>query len=567
MIRLFPRHIHRKATVLDGIWKFKLDAAQIGCTEEWYKEFPSDAVEAVVPSCWNNEFGLYDYEGVAWYATEFSSESEIIKLAFHAVTGQAEVYVDGIHLGGHYGGFTGFDFTVENLQKGLHSLVVRVDNTHGSNTIPLARVDWFHYGGIYRSVELFELDLAWVNSLRVDYTLDLIEKSAAVTVTSAISAQGGYKEDVTVCAYLDNTLIASQTAVFPYGDVTLNCGSLENLKLWDVNTPELYRVTVKIFKADGSLLDDMSERIGFRSIKAEKSKIYLNGRELYLKGVNRHEDHPDWGFAMPFKLMKKDIDIIKNMGCNTIRCSHYPNSETFLDYCDQCGILIWEEIPMWGFPAEAIKNPEIKSRGLQMHEEMVLRDINHPSIIIWGLHNEIDTRIQEAFTLTQAFAEKIKSLDNTRLLTYATMYPMEDIALSLVDIISVNKYLGWYEGDLDKWNQFLPEFKDRLAALQLSEKPIILSEFGAGALYGNSTFEAPKWTENYQSHYFEYTLKLFHETEGVVGSYVWQYCDIRTAKELEMSRPRSFNNKGLVNEYRNPKQAYWKVKEFYDSIL
>ena len=292
-------------------------------------------------------------------------------------------------------------------------------------------------------------------------------------------------------------------------------------------------------------------------------KLLLNNKEITLKGINRHEDHPDWGFAMPLNLMKKDLDIIKNLGCNAIRGSHYPNAPIFLDLLDQEGILFWEEIPMWGFPEHALQDPLTLERGLSMHELMIKRDYHHPSIIIWGLHNEVDTRTQAAYKVTKAFAEKIRSLDTTRPITYATMHPLEDICLSLVDLISINKYFGWYHDRIEQWQNFLHQFKVKMKTEGLTGKPIIISEFGAGALYGENTFEQQKWSENFQDAYLDYTLNLFLNDPDIIGTYIWQYCDIRSAKELEMNRPRSFNNKGIVNEYRKPKQAYWTVQKLY----
>jgi len=158
---------------------------------------------------------------------------------------------------------------------------------------------------------------------------------------------------------------------------------------------------------------------------------------------------------------------------------------------------------------------------------------------------------------------KVTSLDATRPITYATMHPLEDICLSLVDLLSVNKYLGWYHDSVEHWQVFLSQFKEKLKNEGLAGKPIIISEFGAGALYGERTFEEQKWSEGFQERYLEYTLNLFLKDPDIIGTFIWQYCDIRTARELDLSRPRSFNNKGIVNEYRKPKQAYWTVRKMY----
>jgi beta-glucuronidase len=152
------------------------------------------------------------------------------------------------------------------------------------------------------------------------------------------------------------------------------------------------------------------------------------------------------------------------------------------------------------------------------------------------------------------------------LITYASNHPKRDICYSLVDVISVNSYHGWYMNDISKWETFLEDLKIYIDSLNLSHLPILMTEFGAGAISGVCSFECQKWSENYQEKLLGYVLKLFYNTPGIVGSFIWQYCDIRTAKEMEMKRPRSFNNKGIVNEYRNPKLAYWSVQKIYNSF-
>lgn len=577
MNRLYQRHKHRKVTNLDGFWQFKTDPGQVGEKEMWYQDFPKDSQLILVPGCWNNELGLYHYEGAAWYRREFETEKSEIILVFHGFYGSIKVYVDGKEVGSHYGGFAGYQCLVDGLAPGGHSLVVVTDNTHNdTNTIPLSRVDWFHYGGLFRSVELMELDAAWIKDYRIDYTLDGLDtpnQAAAaleinVTVQS-FSASGTHELRV----YLDDRLLAAQPVEFGTGsssEVPLRFAGLSvpGVKLWEPGDPNLYLARFELAKASAEsgiedVVDDIAERIGFRAITVRHGQLLLNNKVIRLKGVNRHDEHPDWGFAVPLKLMKKDIDIIKNLGCNAVRGSHYPNSPAFLDLLDQEGILFWEEIPMWGFPEHALEDPLTLERGLSMHEQMIKRDYHHPSIIVWGLHNEIDTRTQAAYKVTKAFAETVRRLDATRPITYATMHPLEDTCLSLVDLISINKYFGWYQGKMEDWQEFLHTFKAKLEKEGLSGRPIIVSEFGAGALYGENTFEEQKWSENFQAKYLEYTLKLFLNDPEVVGTYIWQYCDIRTARELELSRPRSFNNKGIVDEYRKPKQAYWTVRKLY----
>lgn len=560
MIRLFQRHKKRKIYSIDGMWRFKPDPEKNGLHLRWFQSFPEDATEIVVPSCWNNELGLYEYEGAAWYCTEFVTKLPNINLCFHGVTGQAEIYVDGVHVGGHYGSFTGFDITVRGLAQGKHQLVVFVDNTHNdTDTFPLAKVDWFHYGGIFRSVEIMELGGLWIKSYRINYQLNETMTNVMLEMDINIENIEFATIERELKIYINDKLV-NRTAVTLKRDTTVRIDgiSLENIRLWELDNPILYYVKMEIDE------DDIIERIGFREIKAYDRKIYLNGKEIFLKGINRHEDHPDWGFAIPFKLMKRDMDIIKDMGCNSIRGSHYPNAEVFLDYCDQKGILFWEEIPMWQFFDRHFNNPLVVQRGMVMLEEMITRDYHHPCIIIWSVHNEVETDVESCYKMTEIFVKKVRSLDSDRLVTYASNKDIRDRCFSLVDLVCINKYLGWYENKLESWDDFLKSLKGKLTKEKLDHLPILISEFGAGALYGEITFEGAKWTENFQNKYLDFALNLFLNDPDICGTYIWQYCDIRTPVGNELERPRCYNNKGIVNEYRKPKMAYWTVKRFYN---
>jgi beta-glucuronidase len=199
-----------------------------------------------------------------------------------------------------------------------------------------------------------------------------------------------------------------------------------------------------------------------------------------------------------------------------------------------------------------------------MHTEMVERDINHPSIIMWGLHNENDMTTQAAFLFSSSLAKTIRALDSSWLLTYATMMPLEDICFSLVDVVSVNKYFGWYVGENADWKTFLRDFYRKLDNEGCGDKPVIISEFGAGAIPGVRNFDAPKWSEDFQAEYLDYTLKLFLADPRIAGIYIWQYCDIRVGWD-SLGRSRGFNNKGIVDEYRRPKLAYKTVKACYNN--
>lgn len=556
MNRLFDEHIKRNVFSLDGVWEFATDKAHVGQKEKWYEHFPeSGSVQVAVPSCINNRLGMMEYQDVCWYKKIFYSQEGTVLIRFGAVSEYAKVYLDGVYLGEHYGGFTAFEFTAA-VEAGAHTLVVMVDAASTEYTIPLYGVDWHHYCGIMRSVEVHMLPQVSIRGLKVRYDLSEDLKTVHMQIETKLQNCGVVKKE-NLKVWLDDILVSENVYEVDGETYVTAQYELKNVKLWHMEHPNLYTVRVETES------DDLVDRVGFRKIEIAGKKLMLNGTPFKIKGVNRHEEHPDWGFAMPLSIMQRDMDILKNLNVNTIRGSHYPNSKYFLDMCDAEGILFWSEIPMWGFPEESVKRPLVIQRGLTMHEEMLEQYCNHPSIIIWGLHNEIATDTEGGYEITKTFAEKIRSLDGSRLVTYATNRILKDECLDLIDFISVNQYVGWYEGDICDWADFMVQMKDYLKEKKVDHKPVLMSEFGVGAMFGHKNFEELRWSENYQENFYDHTIPLFLEDEDICGVLLWQYADIRSNAKWSLLRARSFNNKGLVNEYRNPKLAYYKVKELF----
>lgn len=556
-MRLFDEHIKRETILLDGIWDFVTDENTVGEKEEWYRNFPEKSIKVTVPSCINNRMGYMEFQSVAWYKKEFFAEGAIC-VKFHAVTEYAKVYLDGEFLGDHYGGFTAFEFE-KVINGGMHTLVVMVDSRSNEDTIPLWAVDWHHYCGIIRSVELTSYNSVAIKSMRAEYVLSEDLKTADVRVHVQLKNYCSEEETKTLKIDIDGNEIYNGSVLIADTDVITAETKIEDVRLWDIHKPELYTITVQTDD------DDLIDKIGFRKVEVRGKDILLNNKKIKIMGVNRHEEHPDWGFAMPPMLNAKDMDILKNLGVNAVRGSHYPNTQLFVDMCDAEGILFWSEIPMWGFEKESVERPLVIKRGLDMHTEMVNQYYNHPSIIIWGMHNEIATDTQQGYDITKKFVSHVKNMDSTRLVTYATNRILKDECLDLIDFISVNQYVGWYEGDIADWADFMTEMKNYLKEKGVDQKPVVMSEFGVGAMFGTKDFEGLRWSENYQVEFYKHTLDIFLNDSDISGVYLWQFCDIRSNAKWSLLRARSFNNKGLVNEYRQPKLAYYAVKEMFES--
>lgn len=567
MKRLFNEHAKRKVIDLNGAWLFKLDENKIGENEGWQKGL-TDAEMVTVPSCWNNELGLLNYEGIAWYEKKFLTNGGTLRLEFGSVMTKADIWLDGNYIGNHYGAFTQFEFIVNNVSEGEHTLIVRADSTITPDSFPQRYTDWFNYGGIARDVEANELCGISILSNHVEYTLSDDLKNA--TVKSVLELYNANSEKCT-----SNVSVKIGDTVVYCGVVTLDAYetktveapeyTLENIKLWGIYEPNLYTVVAS------TDTDDLIDKIGFRKIEVKDVKVLLNNKVIQFLGVNRHEEQADWGFAFPAKLMKKDLDLILDMGCNTIRGSHYPNSQVFVDMLDAKGIMFWSEIPMWGvgFSEASLLNDELMEKGFNMHKEMVKYYYNHPSIVLWGLHNEIPTYSPNSYHVSEKWSKYLRENGGNRLITHASCHPMKDNDMGFDDIISINIYHGWYryggyDGTWQDWEKMIEQFTQRRKEMGWEDKPVLMSEFGAAALAGYHTpFDKVKWSEEYQRDLFEYTIELFHKTPYMVGTYPWQFANIRTSPSMDINRVRYFNNKGIVDEYRNPKLAYYKIKELY----
>ena len=566
MSRTFREHHIRLTEQLDGPWDFVTDSSNIGMEEKWFECFPQGTEQMYVPACWNNELSLFEYEGVAWYRkTVRLEETRHVRLLFHAVLGHADVYLDGQHLGYHYGGYTPFEFILASLTAGDHELVIRTDSTLDRLTIPTHHVDWFHYGGIIRSVELQLLPDIYIERLKVDYELSGTDADVRVRVQLRSLAERELTADLRLSEGGQEFHFAQvQVGAGETAEYTANV-KWADVRLWNVGEPELYTIQARINA------DDKIDRVGFRRLETKDHRILINGKPVYLKGVNRHEEHPEWGFAFPPKLMRKDLDIIKELGCNTVRGSHYPQSPYWLDLLDENGIVFWSEIPVWGafLPNETVCEPLFQERALSMMAEMIGLHYHHPSVVFWSVHNEIDSRTEDAYKMTECLVRLVREMDSSRLVSFATMHPLEDILLPLFDVIGINKYYGWYEGNVDGFKEMLRQFHERAEAMGAGDTPVLMTEFGGAGIFGDVGWEPRLFSEDYQADIVAGALDIFRDDPKIGGTYIWQFADIRgdlkSSSQYFRDRARGFNNKGLVNEYRKPKQSFREVRSIYRS--
>ena len=317
---------------------------------------------------------------------------------------------------------------------------------------------------------------------------------------------------------------------------------------------------------DGVETDDLIDRFGFREITVQGKEILLNGEKLTIKGVCRHEDHPQFGCALPYEAMAADLEWIKDLGANSVRTAHYPNDERFLDLCDEQGILIWEENHARGLSEEDMRNPNFERQAEQVIDEMIEAHYNHPCIYIWGILNECASDSEYGKECYRKQFEKIRILDTSRPCSFASCKFKTDICFGLPDVVSYNIYPLWYHDtpveeyldDLYQWIQKETEGRG---------KPFLVTEIGAGGIYGYRNSRHSKWTEEYQAEALKKQLAAVLDYKDCAGVYIWQFCDIRVSDEWFGGRPRTMNNKGIVDEYRRPKLCYDVVKGCFSGVL
>ncbi|WP_123534436.1 glycoside hydrolase family 2 protein [Halosimplex salinum] len=566
MHRTFETTTERRQRTLDGQWEFVTDPDDEGREAEYHEAFPSeDADRIAVPSSWNARTAYADYVGPAWYRRTLElTESESLLVTFHGVGREATVYLDGAELVSHEGAYTPFDALARDLAPGEHELVVRADNTRTETTVPHDDVDWFPYGGIHREVVVETVPDVYVRDLAVDYELDgddaTVEAEVTVHNAGALTAEPELAVSVGDETAVDDVEVDGMDALTTTLSLTLT-----DVDRWTLDDPTLYDVEARLrgeqaAARDGEVFtDDRRDRIGFREVAVDGRDILLNGDPVTIAGVNRHEDHPDWGAAQPLGIQQRDLEIVERANCNAVRCSHYPNHPRFLDLCDEAGVLVIEELPLWQVDRGTM-TASIESAQRTLIE-MLERDRHHPSVFAWSLSNECANEQNSVVDATRQLRGTVDGLDGSRLVTAASNTDWEgeaDRVFEFCDFLSVNAYWGWYRDDGD-WADHLDRIED-----EYGEKPIVVSEFGAGAIPDERTHESRKWSESYQADLLADCVDLFLDRDSVAGFTVWQFADTLANPVDAMSRPRSRNNKGILTEHRRPKDGYRALAERLD---
>ncbi len=564
MIRLFDTNEIREIIELEGLWDFAIvGQAQI---EEQNEDRHDYKYRLPVPGCWEMHPDLLTYRGKGVYRKFIEVEEKThLRFVFKGVSHTASIVWDGKKLAEHYNAYTAFSVAILDVEPGRHELQVYVDNSFNELSSLHIPNDYYTYGGIIRPVVMEQISDVYMERIQFTPIFEHVKWEADIQVMIRnVSSEARTLHLKIKLANLELDL--SEVTVDSDSHVIVNRRfSCPGVGTWSNNNPELYMCKVQLCEyGQSEPMDDLIERVGFRTVTTSNSRIQLNGEDIILKGFNRHEDHPMVGAAFPLSLMVADLDLIQDMGANCVRTSHYPNDERFLDLCDERGIFVWEENHARGLSLEQMMHPKFDEQCEAVNREMVEQHVNHPSIMIWGVLNECASNTEEGRLIYKQQLEQIRNMDASRPLTFASHHRAEEICFDLVDIVSVNLYPGWY-GDEDP-GELCDQARGWADVAGGAGKPMIMSEFGGDGYYGHRDPSRVKGTEERQADIIEANLAAYISRPFISGMLIWQFCDCRVTEGAGflMSRAMTQNSKGIVDRYRRPKLAYSVVKAYFD---
>lgn len=593
---LYPKTtLTRRRISLDGMWKFCLDEKAVGEKEGWMDGIPGEEMIPVPASFQDfyTEKDIREYTGDFWYETDFfvpgEWEGREILLRFGAATHRAGVYVNGILITEHEGGFLPFSADVTTVVRydSYNKVVVKVNNELNCTNIPCGETitlpngkkmskpyfDFFNYAGLQRSVYL----LAVPRESVVDFDLDYAIHGKNAEVSYQVRTNGEHAVQL--------ELLDAEGSCVSQKDGKEGVLYVENAHLWQVRNAYLYRLRIRIMDGE-ELIDEYEQEIGIRTVKVEGTDILINGEPVYLKGFGKHEDSDIVGRGFSIGIMKRDFELMKWIGANSFRTSHYPYSEEIYQMADREGFLIIDEVPAVGM-FQSLMNfmeastgkqtaffekettPVLLKAHLRAIEEMITRDKNHPSVIAWSLLNEPETTNEAAvpyFKEVFDFANKLDMQKRPR--TFALiMNSLPDTCkcYQFSDIIALNRYYGWYmkggyeicvaeelfRKEMDAWKE------------KKLNKPFIFTEYGADTLASEHKLPSVMWSQEYQDEYLKMTHEVFDSYDFIKGEQIWNFADFQTTEGIMRVNG---NKKGVFTRQRQPKDIAYKLKERWENL-
>jgi beta-glucuronidase len=580
-IALFPQQNDFRNTLsLSGMWKFKKDTANVGEQENWQNGL-KNSQSIAVPGSWNEQFtDSRDYLGLAWYEKETyipqSWKGQKIMIRVGSANYAAKIWLNGVPIGKHEGGHLPFAFDISAQVKwgATNRITISIENvlkpsrvpTGGAvasnlfSSFPKANFDFFPYAGLNRDVLLYSIPAA--TSIK-DATIKTTFTNTTGSIDIKVEQEDRATKGKIVVSGNGKTYEAPLSMSGNFGTATV---SIPNVRLWSPEDPFLYNVDITL--TDGrNTLDHYSIETGVRTISANNKQILLNGKPVYLKGFGKHEDFPIFGRGTANPVIVKDYALLKWVGANSYRTSHYPYDEEYMRMADREGIMIIDEIPAVGlyFQGDTTELNQRQAMCKQYINELIMRDKNHPSVVMWSVANEpfppnmnlsptdVKPADPKSIILFKELFDLVKEKDPTRLKTLVGVMggPVEWLALS--DVVCINRYWGWYTnpGDIKTGASLLSKELDGL--YKATNKPIIITEFGADTQAGMHADEPEMFTEEYQTEFIKAYLDVADSKDFMAGMHVWAFADFKTGQGV--IRFGGMNYKGVFTRDRKPKMA------------
>jgi beta-glucuronidase len=575
----------RERTSLDGLWRFALDPDGAGRAERWWTSALPGEAEMSVPASFNDIVPARearDHVGDVWYQRTVRVprgwEGQRIVLRFDAATHRATAWVGDTQVAEHEGGYTPFETDVtEHVRAGEEARVtVVVNNELHWTSIPPGYLqelddgrrvqqyfhDFFNYAGLHRSVWLHTSPHVHVGDVTVS-TTEIAGTTGVVAYQAVV--EGGEEHEVRVTARDAGGAVVARS----HGsEGTLR---IDGVKLWRPGAGYLYTLDVEVLGPGGELVDVYQQPFGVRTVAVDGKRFLINGEPFRFTGFGKHEDVAVHGRGHDLAVMVHDFELLRWVGANSFRTSHYPYDEAVLDYADRHGVVVIDETAAVGLnldtgtpilgPGDALatySDATISARTQETHRqairELVARDKNHPCVVIWSIANEPDTVAPEARAYFEPLVAETRRLDPTRPVAFANFMkatPEFDVVSDLFDVLLLNRYFGWYvyNGDLESAERVL---EAELREWAQRDKPIVMTEYGADTQAGLHSLTSEPWSEEYQVAFLDMYHRVFDRIDAVVGEQIWNFADFATRSGI--SRVDG-NKKGVFTRDRRPKAA------------
>jgi beta-glucuronidase len=558
----------RNAISINGEWKSIPDPTGAGeWRQVWKERIPQKKTDFVeysfeggptlqVPGDFNTQIPeLFYVEGPVWYKQTFQYTAKPGKrlfLHFGAVNYLADVYLNGMLLGKHEGGFTPFQFELTGkVTEGENRIIVKTNNERLKNGLPGLGYDWFNYGGITRDVHLIETNETFIE----DYSIQL-KKSSTSKVLGWVKLNGSLVAQ-NIRIKIPELKIDHHARTDGKGFAPIMFDA--KFHLWEPSNPKLYKVIIQ------SETDSLTDEIGFRNIEVKGNKVLLNGKPIFLKGVNIHEERPMQAVKAT---SEADAAVLlswaKELGCNFIRLVHYPHNEHMVRLAEKMGLIVWDELPAYQHIEFA--DSSMPSKLNLMMKEMIRRDRNRCSVMFWSLSNETYTTTPGRTNALVDLTKECRSIDSTRLITSVLSnqryqnhtIDVWDTLVNHLDLIAINEYLGWYV----PWQGKPSDTRWKL----ITQKPVIITEFGGEAKYGSNygpKDAASSWSEEYQEQIYKDQVEMFATVPNLIGVCPWLLVDYRSTGRMHPVYQKGFNRKGLLSEHGEKKKAWYIMNKYY----